>query len=92
MGCRKKSGGAKWKRGGEIREMDEAGRRGRILWHRREAGQRCNRSGCMKKKNRGQRGRSAVMVRKVIDDSKSEKGRGRHKGEEMNRGTADGFK
>lgn len=37
------------------------------------------------------------MVRKVIDDSKSEKGRGsrvamRHEGEEMNRGTADGFK
>lgn len=29
---------------GGIREMDEAGRRGRVLWRRREAGQRCNRS------------------------------------------------
>lgn len=82
---------------GGIREMDEAGRRGRVLWRRCKAGQRCNRSRYIKKKKRGQKGRSVVMVRKVIDDSKSEKGRGsrvgmRHGGEEMNRGTADGFK
>lgn len=83
---------------GGIREMDEAGRRGRVLWRRRRAGQRCNRLRYIKKKKeRGQKGRSVVMVRKVIDDSKSEKGRGsragmRHKGEEMNRGAADGFK
>lgn len=86
MGCRKEGGlqekrrGTKWKRG-RVREMDEVRRwgsdeRGFYGSDTRQVRDEIACAWYQKKKKKGQKGRNVVMVKKVIDEAKSEVGRG----------------